>query len=198
MNTPASRPIAKLFVLLFLMSVSGCIPKGVRFFPKRDRVAKYMVLSEHPLCDEETSTIDDELIGEWKDDRPHVKEVAVIRRKEGSDNVLQLIDPAFSDEPLDLFCTKIGSGRYLCWGNEHEGYIIWRYEFNDHNQCKVYVLNCDRVAAAIRAGEIVGKECRITAESELIKLFLFKEGKNCFEHTGTPFGTRLVEASPSR
>jgi hypothetical protein len=162
-----SRQNARRLLLLLIVASTGCVP------------------SEKPLSDEKTSTVDEDLIGEWfqVDDETNP---LVIQQKDGSPTVLEVVDPAGEDS-LPVFCTRIGDQHYLSTVFQvgaKEEYLIIRYEFRDHDTMEWRDLNKTLVTAAIRAEEIkgeIGLYTNITDTPERIRAYLEKHGNDCFD-----------------
>lgn len=128
-------------------------------------------VSEHPLTDEKTSTLDERLIGYWrfipqeKEEKPPPAPHIVSRVKD-KPNCLQMTFIELDGEgyanvqTILLFTTKIGEECYLSYNAEQErdkkpGYLIARYELAD-DEGKLFLMNPDEAAAAIDGGKLKG------------------------------------------
>jgi hypothetical protein len=163
-----SRENAWRLIALFILASVGC------------------VASENPLSDEESSTADEDLIGEWILEGDTDEAAMVIQRKEGSQTVLEVVDPN-ADKSIQLFGANIGDAHYLSFESSVgavTAYEIIRYEMRDRNTVEWCSLDKTIVAAAIRAGEVKGKIGFwpvITDAPEGIRAYFEKHGKDCFD-----------------
>jgi hypothetical protein len=157
---------ALLLCPLALISLTGC----------------QWVVSKHPLSDEETSQIDERLIGTWEfetsdhaqpetPDPTVPKKVVprfVIGRLPGKETLHEMAaigvdsDGRVQIHRAPAAATQLGDERYLSFqvGEaepvEKRKYWIMRYEVHGPHEIRLYLLDYHKVAAAIERAEITG------------------------------------------
>ena len=176
---------------------------SLRALPAVILVTLGCVGSEHPLVDEKSSTIEADLIGQWRFQRDGPDDSFRIQKKPGSETVLEVIhhDQA---EHLELLLSKIGDQRYLCVGPPpgQMGYVILRYEFHGHDDVWLYRMDDAAIHDAVTKQELSGKvyrflgeliEVDITSAPEKIRAYLETHGKESFERRSSISLLRLKE-----
>ena len=133
-------------------------------------------VSVHPLSDEETSTLDDRLIGTWEmvppaEQTPGPNDVPprfIYGRVAGKPNILECVmteldgDGFAQVHRIPLYPCKFGELRYLSMvfnpeeAKEKQVYLIMLYELKDENELRLYHLNKDVIGPAIEREEIQG------------------------------------------
>ena len=153
-------------VILLLVVVAGCEPP---------------VLVDHPLSDEKTARIDDELIGYWKqvdlDDEAdtHPVPMAIGRSKthprlhegvhteladDGQVTVHRLRIPTTTQEvdvsrtPLRLI--TVAARDLNPDEREAKGYLVVRYEIQAGQRLKIFMMNSLAIAQAIESNKLAG------------------------------------------
>lgn len=153
-----SRPLAHWLLLLSAVLLTpGCITVGCAG-------------SAHPLSDEETSILDERLIGVWeevddKSNEPGLQHSRLrVERKQDSKAalILKSLDPNEKDVPPTLLATELGGRHYLSFGghDEQEKRAIWyflHYEFKGNDLVRLRPLDPDVIAEDIKAGRIKGQ-----------------------------------------
>lgn len=129
-------------------------------------------VSENPLTDEKTSTLDGRLIGYWRyvpkkkgDTGPPPY---VIGRLKDKPNVLEMTWVELDGEghvtvtQSPLYATKIGEEHYLSISTQERdpdkrksAFLITRYELDD-DTCRLYCMEPEQIVAAIEGGKLKG------------------------------------------
>lgn len=174
-----SRPQFILRSLLAaLLPLSGCVP------------------SEQPVTSEKESITDCELLGTWRYEDEDPRDPFVIRKKPGSETVLEAV---YEEERVDLLLTNIGDERYLCvrYFDDPAQYVILRYKLQG-GMLRLYELDAGTIHDAIsdkelngKAWWLLGKRAMISATPPEIRAYLEKHGKNCFEPYSSLVVTRI-------
>lgn len=163
-------------LLVALLPLSGCVP------------------SEQPLLSEKESIADGELLGTWRYEDDDPRDSFVIRKKPGSETVLEAVD---DEEHVDLLLTKIGDERYRCvrYADDPVLYFILRYKLQG-DTLRLYELDEGTIHDAISNAELSGKawwllekRAKINAAPAEIREYLEKQGKSCFE----PYSSLVLE-----
>lgn len=133
------------------------------------------VTLEHPLSDDKTTAVDEQLIGYWELVPESVGEETAgpgerwpriaVGRKKGDDRAmeavgLQLEDGYVKVSRLDVRPTRIGDQRYLSLRNPEEaeqGWFVIRYRFDDDGRMHGRVLDPEASAASVDAGDVQGE-----------------------------------------
>ena len=147
---------------LALFSITACVPEF-----------------DHPLSDEKTSKIDNQLVGRWeaiKDEgsKDKKKSFWIFSRQEGVENTLNFREETLplsgednaktdqKDKPADAFTTRIGAARYLSVGGskddkgKEKSYIICRYTISKDGVLTVYLMNQEVLGRDVAARKIPG------------------------------------------
>jgi hypothetical protein len=134
-----------------------------------------MVESVHPLSDEKTSAPDDRLVGTWQGVSPSAEkegkpaspdEKPITIRKVDGLNQYQAESPDDPDSLVFMWPTRIGDRHYLSIKNlkadpPHEvAYLLVHYRFVGNDQWHAFLLDPDRVAAAIGQDQLQGEIAR--------------------------------------
>ena len=170
------RNTALLATAAMTLTIAACVPE-----------------SRHPLSDEKTSKIDEQLIGKWIDEDGDPDTVVLFKPRKGAKNTFEASGLGEPDEkPGIFFTTKINSRRYLSFEGEDEKtdrkrYAICWYEYADPDTVKIYLLDEKAIEKAIVAKELAGeirgtnKEVFITASPDDLAKYLKKHGPKCFD-----------------
>lgn len=133
-------------------------------------------VSELPLSDEKTSTLDERLIGYWKyvpkdKDEEVPPAPYLIGRTKDQPNVLQMTWVELDDEKIakvkqtPLYTTIIGDEYFISLtmddvAGEKEAakapFLIARYEVSDEGLAHLFLMKPDEIAAAIEGGKLKG------------------------------------------
>jgi hypothetical protein len=171
-------------------------------------------VSQHPLTDERTSVLDERLIGYWtyvpRDKEKGPPAPYIIGRMKDKPNVLEMTFVELDGDGLakvtqvPIYAAKLGEERFLSLlmaeeGVEKPGYLIARYELDDDDTARLYLLAPDVIVTAIESDKLTGvvkrqkrqegsnpndppaiQEVRITAEPKELAAFLKTQGKAVF------------------
>lgn len=133
-------------------------------------------VSVHPLSDEDTSTFDDRLVGNWEMVRPpdeplgpsDVSARIIFGRMAGKPNILECVTTELDGDGyaqvhrIPLYPCKLGELHYLSVimnpeePKEKQVYLILLYEVKDENELHFHLLNKDVIGPAIEREEIQG------------------------------------------
>jgi hypothetical protein len=133
-------------------------------------------VSVHPLSNEETSTFDERLIGNWEmvppaDQTPGPNDVParfIYGRFAGKPNILECVareldgDGYAQVRRIALYPSKFGELNYLSVlmnpeeAKEQQVYLIMLYELKDENELRFYMLNKDVIGPAIEREDLAG------------------------------------------
>lgn len=159
-------------------------------------------LSEQPLSDETTSRVDERLLGTWQIDMEplrskvslseDVKSVRyTVRRAEGKENMLAVVESSNEEKTMPAFTVHFAMHDYLSWGGKEGGpYLILRYEFDDDDRARLFVLDEGIIIDAIESGRLPGqverddvqvKSIVIKASTEQLRDFIHRHGESCFD-----------------
>lgn len=134
-------------------------------------------VSVHPLSDEETSRLDERLIGQWElsalgDRAPEPDEPLpryAFGRVKDKPNVLESVFLELDGEGhvqvrrVNLYATRLGELSYLSVPDsgpsvdEKPVYTILHYELAGENELRMYVLNKDVIGPAIEREDLAGE-----------------------------------------
>jgi hypothetical protein len=135
--------------------------------------------SRYPLSDEETSTPDLKLIGNWLEEGQSKNGTPwPIVKHSKTKNALMFDDPSGeSKNPERLFTTTIGGKKYLSWEWRDEEskktcFLICRYEMPDENTLDVGFLSKEAIRKAIADKHLVGEIRIITSKNDGLLGFL--------------------------
>jgi hypothetical protein len=153
------------------------------------------VNTARPLTDDKTSTPDLKLLGAWEltdPDKPDEPHAVTVTRKKDSATVLHAVGKdGEKTEELDLFCTKIGDNMLLSAQTEKDGkhvFAIAKYQLSGETSLKVWVLNVEFIAAAVKKKELKGTikqqqflvDVSLDDTPENLRKFIEKNGAKCF------------------
>jgi hypothetical protein len=163
------------------------------------------VTSDHPLSDEKTSVVDEDLIGRWRAVKAGTgKETSAVfvGRVKGTKNTLEAVGLELDDEQhvrvqrFRLYATTIGDRRYLSATGEMTGpYMFLRYAKPDEDTLHLYLMEAEFVARAIEAGELEGtverkksegdvrvayETVHVTADTAKLRAWILKHQDECF------------------
>ena len=181
--------------------------------------------SDHPLSDNKTSTVDDRLIGRWlqiEDDEEEPKSdearaaearksfdfMTVGLKKNGQTTMVAVHIELGDDGELSMernffYTTTINKQHYLSWQQKDEDdkktikYVIASYTLDANGLFTTYLMDNDKVVAAIEQGRVDGeiditieqvngmqketKTAHLTASPEQLRRFLLETGTDCFD-----------------
>jgi hypothetical protein len=172
----ASRLLAVAFLTL-LLCIVGCVNTA------------------RPLTDQKTSTPDLKLLGSWEltdPDKPDEPHAVTVTRKKDSTTVLHAVGKdGEKTEELDLFCTKVGDNLLLSAQTEKDGkqvFAIAKYQLSGETSLKVWVLDVEFFAAAVKKKELKGTikqqqflvDVSLDDTPENLRKFIEKNGAKCF------------------
>ncbi len=142
-------------------------------------LAASCVESRHPLSDENTSTIDQRLIGSWTDDGGGVWRVEKSKDVKNALNVTQP-DPD-GPNPLPIFTTTIKEKSYLSYKDSADpaekkpkavGYEIYQYVFADADTVQIRGMDAAVLLKAIAEKKLAGEiEVEKTTTRSILGLF---------------------------
>lgn len=132
------------------------------------------VFSKHPASDDESSRLDERLVGFWRVDAASKADldelVLVIGKKAGSERALELVavglqgDRTIKTSRAEFYATTIASKDWasvlLPREREERSDPVWgvvRYELADADTLRVVALDETKVAADVRASKVVGE-----------------------------------------
>jgi hypothetical protein len=133
-------------------------------------------VSVHPLSDEDTSTFDERLIGNWEWVRPADEPVGpsegtarfTYGRMPGKPNIFESVSTELDGDGyaqvhrIPLYPCKLGELHYLSVimnpdePKEKQVYLIMLYELRGENELRYYLLNKDVIGPAIEREDIQG------------------------------------------
>ena len=150
------RPALLLAVALLLLLETGCsVPASL-----------------HPLSDDETSEVDEKLVGYWqvidedtdRDDPPPPP--FTVARKPGTRATMESIyveingEKELKVERNLLFTSKVGEQSFISWqqvDDDTVNYVIAAYEFTRKGRLQVLLMDEDKVIEAIEQGRMDGE-----------------------------------------
>jgi hypothetical protein len=148
------RDFAMLAICIASMTATGCA----------------LPVSDHPLSDDTTSVIDEQLIGYWMyipKDREEQKPPAphVIGRVLDKPNRLEVVyteldgDGHVKVHRLPAYSTTLDDRHYLSLTSENDGkpqYLVLLYKIGDDDTLRLYILNENVIGPAIEQGRLAG------------------------------------------
>ena len=165
-------------------------------------------LSTHPLSDETSSEIDQRLIGTWEIDVRHVHEklgnkegdptaTYHLERTDASKTTLQCAyqrGEGQADASLPFYTTHLGMHDYFSLasrvGDNGKFYVICRYELDDDNNGRFYLMDEHFIIEQIESGKIAGQVdrndggvqgVRLDADSEKLRELVRRHGDKVFD-----------------
>lgn len=128
--------------------------------------------SEHPISDDATSVIDEDLIAHWQpieenSDRDDPPVPITVARKKDTRATLEAVYVEINSEKqikVDrnlLFTTKIGEHRYISWqlvnDDKRISYVLAAYKRGRKGKLDVWLMNEEKVIEAIEQGRLDGE-----------------------------------------
>lgn len=133
------------------------------------------VVLDHPLSDDETTEVDEALIGFWELEAASIDEAdpkpgelwphLAVGRTKGDDRAMEVATLDVEDghvkvNRLEVLATRIGNDRYLSLRNPEkrdEGWFVVRYRIGEDDRMQLRVLDPEACAASVDAGHVQGE-----------------------------------------